>query len=223
MNYQRIYDRLIDRAVGRTIDTYYEVHHIIPRCLGGNDTADNLVKLTPEEHYVAHQLLAKIYSTDQRLLYAAVMMCVNRPSNKLYGWLRRKLASCNSIAQTGSGNSQFGSVWIFSLSLKENKKIKVAELQEYLTNGWERGRVQDFNNIYQVCQVCGSKFRDRIKKHTCSKICESAHKSTGRAYTGREQEFIALYKELGSMNKALKAMGFIGAVGQYYHWARSLI
>jgi hypothetical protein len=223
MDYQKIYNSLINRANERNIDTYYEVHHIVPRCMGGDDSSNNLVKLTPEEHYVAHQLLAKIYPNNQRLVYAAVMMCVNRPSNKLYGWVRRKLALCNSVAQSGPGNSQFGSIWVFSSLFKENKKIKVTELQEYLDTGWERGRVYDFNNIHQICQVCNSKFRADIKKHTCSKKCEYAHRSTGRAYAGRENEFITLYNELGSMNKALKAMGFMGAVGQYHQWAKSLI
>jgi len=32
-----------------------------------------------------------------------------------------------------------------------------------------------------------------------------------------------LYAETGSMNTSLKAMGFKGAVGQYYDWAKRLI
>jgi len=223
MNYQRIYDSLITRAVGRNVDNYHEVHHIVPRCLGGNDIADNLVKLTPEEHYVAHQLLAKMHPGNQRLTYAAVMMCANRPSNKLYGWLRRKHAINTSASQTGGGNSQFGSIWVFNLLTKDNKKIKSIELQEYLNAGWKQGRVYDFANPHQVCQVCGLQFRSRIKKKTCSKKCNSILTSTGRSYAGREYEFKKLYLELGSMNKALKAMGFVGAVAQYYTWAKTLI
>lgn len=37
---------------------YYELHHIIPRNMGGSDTKDNLVLLTLQEHVLAHYLLA---------------------------------------------------------------------------------------------------------------------------------------------------------------------
>ncbi|XAO17074.1 homing endonuclease [Escherichia phage FL23] len=60
MNYEKIYNSLIDRARNRALTGYKERHHIIPKCLGGSNDASNLVDLTPEEHYVAHQLLVKI-------------------------------------------------------------------------------------------------------------------------------------------------------------------
>ena len=40
---------------------YCETHHILPKCLGGTNTDDNLINLTAREHYVAHLLLVKIY------------------------------------------------------------------------------------------------------------------------------------------------------------------
>lgn len=36
-----------------------EQHHIIPRCIGGSDDADNLIYLTYQEHFTAHRLLAE--------------------------------------------------------------------------------------------------------------------------------------------------------------------
>ncbi len=96
MNYSLHYDRVIDRAKSTSIlpGVYYEIHHIIPKCLGGTDNADNLVKLLPEEHYVAHQLLVKIYPDNQKLIYAALMMTISTEkqirNNKLYKWIRNK-------------------------------------------------------------------------------------------------------------------------------------
>ncbi len=93
MNYQEIYDRLMSRAKSRAIHGYTEIHHVIPKCLGGDDSDINLVKLTPEEHYVAHQLLVKMHPTHHGLKYAAIRMTSgNRRSNKLYGWLRKSYA-----------------------------------------------------------------------------------------------------------------------------------
>ena len=44
----------------------------------------------------------------------------------------------NSVAQTGSKNSQFGKVWI--TNGKENKSIKQQDLSSYIENGWQKGR-----------------------------------------------------------------------------------
>jgi hypothetical protein len=97
MNYEKIYNDLIAKGQNRILEegVYVERHHIIPRCLGGSDDASNLVKLTPEEHFVAHQLLAKIHPKIPGLLYACIAMSGDpsgkgRRSNKLYGWLRRR-------------------------------------------------------------------------------------------------------------------------------------
>lgn len=62
MDYQRIYDEFIaDRWYNPVLSGYTERHHIIPRCLGGSDAVGNLIDLTPEDHYFAHLLLAKIH------------------------------------------------------------------------------------------------------------------------------------------------------------------
>lgn len=46
MNYEQIYNQLIDRARTRVLTGYKERHHITPRCIGGNDDVSNLVDLT---------------------------------------------------------------------------------------------------------------------------------------------------------------------------------
>lgn len=106
MNYQRHYGLLIERARARNkTEDYTERHHVVPRCLGGSDEAENLVRLTPEEHYVAHQLLVKINPGNVKLLYAVAYMCAPRgpglTKNKMYGWLRRKLSIVQSEKFSG--------------------------------------------------------------------------------------------------------------------------
>lgn len=64
MDYKKIYDQLIEDALNNPkLDSYKELHHIIPKCIGGADVKDNLVKLTARQHYLAHWLLYKIYKT----------------------------------------------------------------------------------------------------------------------------------------------------------------
>lgn len=108
MNYRKHYNRLIRRARNRTLCGYSERHHIIPRCMGGGDEESNLVRLTPEEHYVAHLLLVKMHPRHSGLVWAAVCMTSPAPkhwghlrNNKLYGWLRRKCAKTMSMRMTG--------------------------------------------------------------------------------------------------------------------------
>ena len=48
MNYENIYNSLVTRGKNRVLEGYKESHHIVPRCLGGNDDSSNLVDLTPE-------------------------------------------------------------------------------------------------------------------------------------------------------------------------------
>lgn len=42
--------------------------------------------------------------------------------------------------QSGSKNSQYGSIWIYNLNLKESKKVKEEEISNYLNQGWLKGR-----------------------------------------------------------------------------------
>ena len=108
MDYQRAYQHLCERGKNRFIESFTEQHHIIPRCIGGKDTKENLVRLTPEEHYVAHQLLVKMYPKNRSLIYAAWMMRCGRKNNKMYGWIRRKVSEDmkkNNPAKDGAWNS----------------------------------------------------------------------------------------------------------------------
>lgn len=92
MNYQKIYEKLMIRAEDRELTGYFERHHVIPRCMGGTNNRENIVKLTPEEHFLAHVLLLKIYRNTQyrhALAKACNYMCSDfngqRNSRKLYG------------------------------------------------------------------------------------------------------------------------------------------
>jgi hypothetical protein len=94
MNYQAIYNQLIERARNRTLDQYSERHHVVPSCMQGSDDATNIVRLTPEEHFVAHQLLVKIYPDSFGLVLAALRMADGtkyvKRTNKQFGWLKRR-------------------------------------------------------------------------------------------------------------------------------------
>jgi predicted XRE-type DNA-binding protein len=125
MDYHKHYHLLINRAKIRDLDTsvYVEKHHIVPKCLGGLNNIDNIVKLTPREHFIAHQLLVKIYPESPRLVYAAFLMTqsnskYSRINNRLYGWLKESL----SVSIKGKNNPMYGKTH----TLKARKKISEA-------------------------------------------------------------------------------------------------
>jgi hypothetical protein len=104
MNYSRIYAAFIAsrRANPPASKEYVEVHHIVPRCMGGGDEPGNLIRLRPDDHFFAHLLLAKAYRTADLWAACVVMAdfynangriaCVLR-ARRAYGMARRSWAA----------------------------------------------------------------------------------------------------------------------------------
>lgn len=74
MDYPRLYARFIEdrRARPEPERSTSDRHHVVPRCLGGTDEADNLIRLSYSDHLFAHVLLARIHGGP--LAVAAVRM-----------------------------------------------------------------------------------------------------------------------------------------------------
>lgn len=63
---------------------YTEIHHIIPRSLGGTDESTNLVKLSLRKHFICHLLLTKMVDDTKslhKMLHALKMMSKTRRIN----------------------------------------------------------------------------------------------------------------------------------------------
>jgi hypothetical protein len=101
--YLHLYYKIIEQAkLRQSVDSYTEKHHIIPRSLGGNNDADNIVKLLGREHYIAHILLTKITEgkSKGKMIFALNSM-MNRfnhtmdrhvPNSRVYDKLRKELS-----------------------------------------------------------------------------------------------------------------------------------
>ena len=104
--YKERYDRFISFCQNNpTSSDDYEIHHILPKCLGGTDDESNLVKLTTRQHFVAHWMLWKAYMT-RGLAYAFyLMMVVNknhtgrtrRINSKTYALLKKHKSQTQSV------------------------------------------------------------------------------------------------------------------------------
>ena len=82
MNYEKVYNSLINKrrvnVLHKGHGIYIEKHHIIPRCMNGSNKSDNLINLTPKEHYIAHLLLYKIYeNTNYKYNLLKAVLCMS--------------------------------------------------------------------------------------------------------------------------------------------------
>ena len=79
--YTATYHRIITRARQRTITGYTETHHVVPRCLGGNNSPANLVQLTLKEHRICHKLLVKMVPFKSKKQRKALIVAINSFKN----------------------------------------------------------------------------------------------------------------------------------------------
>lgn len=94
---------------------YFEKHHITPKCIGGEDDKNNIIWLTPQEHYEAHKLLALENPDILSLTLAWNAMShwkKGRRNLKIsaeeYKEKQEKFSNAVSIMQQGENNSFYG-------------------------------------------------------------------------------------------------------------------
>jgi hypothetical protein len=79
VDYNRIYAEFIKDRLAKepTLVGYAERHHIVPRRMAGSNVKANLIRLTPEDHFFAHLLLAKAHGglhwASVRIMAAAAL------------------------------------------------------------------------------------------------------------------------------------------------------
>lgn len=111
MNYEKNYYDYINyvKSLNRVKGSeYFECHHIIPKCLGGSNSPENLVLLTAREHILAHYLLTKIYPNNLKLANAFQFMLTNSNgrNSKSYAFFRKLAAQKQSELMTGTKASE---------------------------------------------------------------------------------------------------------------------
>ena len=174
MNYELIYEQLVTRGQNRSVlEGYKERHHIIPKCMGGSDDPENLVDLTPEEHYLAHLLLVKIHPKNRRLIRAAMIMSQggnslqNRIGNKQYGWLRR---ACKAFDSRTEHTCKLCSKTF--MAYPNNNRVYCSRACRAKLG---QLRPVQVDKIEISCQTCDTKFMVYAcqKRKFCSQTCKS--------------------------------------------------
>jgi len=99
--------RLIEYAKQHPPEGRVERHHIVPRSMGGSNDKDNLVRLSPRLHFVAHWMLWKAFQNAKMANAFWTMACCNgeRINSKTYDTVRAVASKAIADAKRGKTTS----------------------------------------------------------------------------------------------------------------------
>ena len=147
MDYQKVYDQLVQKNHTFSEGEYFETHHKVPLSLGGSNEKSNLVNLTAREHYIAHLLLVKITEVGGnpqahgKMLYAFNCMkwgrCKGKRSfkfnSRLYQKIKEQYSNLRSKVMKTSTNPSKNKQWVYDtfneLSYLMDKSIPLEDYQ----------------------------------------------------------------------------------------------
>lgn len=211
MNYQKIYDQIIDRAKRENRlygkDVYYERHHIIPKCMGGEGhvrqwkTHPNMVVLTAREHFICHWLLCRIYPDNKKLAHAFWFMTKQKSDNQQrdYKVNSRTYAEAVSNLKFTEEHKEKLSKWrrgrktIVHPQTNEIKYVLQEDLQTWIDLGWKntnytKGRTLSESHRNKIGTTTGKRLTGKTglqaqaAKGPYTVIFESGQKHTAGSY-----------------------------------------
>lgn len=116
----------------------YHTHHIIPRYMGGSNNESNLIKLSYEDHYIAHIILAECFEPGSyhynRNIWSAL---------KLSGWKNdSELSEKLSLARKGKTYEE-----LFGVEVAKNAKEK---LSKHWRDYWNQPENKERKKIFMT-------------------------------------------------------------------------
>lgn len=147
-------------TIKRELD-YIEKHHMLPSCfkLGGEKDKLNLVYFTPQEHFLSHWLLTKMFEDKKQTaqMCKAITMFwkeTKDQNRKLtsfkYELLRKKSAIANRINQIGKKHSKET-----ILLMKQNCKSSLDSTKENIRKSkYEKYGNENYNNRIKAKETC---------------------------------------------------------------------
>ena len=125
--YTHWYYAIIHNVQNRITSDYTERHHIVPQSMGGDNSANNIVRLTAKEHFICHLLLTKmVLGKDKIKMYnAAFQMSVSSNNQSRYRITSRTYTLLKKIKSTAMLGNSYGS---HTMSAETKEKISKAKL-----------------------------------------------------------------------------------------------
>jgi hypothetical protein len=195
--YSKYYFNIVNSAKIKKLskNVYTENHHIIPKSLGGDNSKDNLVRLTAREHFICHWLLTKMtIDADRIKMLSALWMMSNikneyhqryKVNSRLYEIIRTNIAKEFSKSLTGR-------------KLSKETKIKISQTRkEKIKNG--EIIVNENKEKYKIIteKRKGTKHTDQTKE----KISNS---QKGKIISDQQKEYLSRLNTGKSVTKETK-------------------
>lgn len=196
MDYQRIYNQIINRAKKENRKkgqgTYYEAHHVVPKCMGGEGRAEqwrthpNIVILTAREHFLCHWLLCRIYPNNKKLAHAFWFMTKQKSENQE----RNYTISSRTYAEAVSNlkfteehkekirRTRVGKKTLVHPDTKEIKYVPGKELPYWVELGWENTNYKKGTKV-QVSEEGKQKLAEARRKYQTGKTGFQAQAAKG--------------------------------------------
>jgi hypothetical protein len=211
MDYQRLYNQLVERAQNRTLEGYKEKHHILPKCLGGDNSKENLIELTAREHFLCHMLLCEIYPKENKLKYALWCMVNGKhkvinndftPSSRLYERARLNFIKIHTgFKFTDEMRSRTGMKSGFSYSQESKDKMRGSKLGRAVTWGDKisKGKTGISREITWGDKISKGKTGKSYNTRHVEQICPQTHQILNYFISINEAKKITGAKSIASV------------------------
>ena len=162
---------------------YFEGHHILPICLGGTGNPkkkdDNIIWLYPEEHFIAHKLLAEENPSNKSLVFAWSMMAFPKGKTKRnieispqdYAELRKMLSES---LKTDNPFLKNGCPWNKGLTKETDDRLALMSENSKGKNTWTRGLKRTDKQKENYSKALKKRYLghpETFKSHTKGKKC----------------------------------------------------
>jgi len=177
---------------------YYELHHIIPKSLGGDNSSANLIPLTPREHYICHLLLTRMTEGKNRYkMLCAFNRITNRgqaeiKNSRLYNSIREDFSKSQAENYKGDKNHFYGKTHTkeirdylaevcprfgkdngnFGKSLSQSQKDAISKSnksRKIIPPPPQLGSKNHFSKIYKIIDPTGNKFTIKCMSEFCER------------------------------------------------------
>lgn len=206
---------------------YTEKHHIMPRSFDGDNSSDNLIKLSAREHFIAHWLLAR--ATDAKSMWITLhFMCRYYTDKEPKSWEYALCRIAASKTAKGKNNPRYGKPCSEATKKKigdanrgrkhslearqkmsESRKgsnhfrfgVPLSEEHKRKLSRSNRGRKQS-NSFRKKRSLATQGSKNPKYDHTVYNFC---HIETGELYSGTQYSFYTKYGlRAGNVNSMVR-------------------
>lgn len=93
-----------------------------------------------QDPVLREKMLKRTSETTKRLHKEGRLHAPDWTGKKHRDETKEKIGKANAISQSGERNSQYGTCWVHSIEEMVSKRIKKEDLEQWLSQGWIKGR-----------------------------------------------------------------------------------